>query len=171
MKMTTPSTKGALKLMPVAAAFLFGAASVNAQERSTADEALALIKVAQAYVKTNGLEKSIAEFNKLDSPFNAKSDINKKGDLYLFSVDSKGFQAVHGKNPKIVGKVTLDMKDADGVMLIQELVKTCFSSKDGKGWTSYKWPNPLTKAIEPKQAYVEKVPNVPEFCIGTGIYK
>jgi signal transduction histidine kinase len=145
--------------------------NVLAQERSDANDALALIKAAQAYVKANGVEKSIAEFNKLDSPFNSKSDINKKGDLYLFSVDSKGFQAIHGKNPKIVGKVTLDMKDADGVMLIQELVKTCFTSKEGKGWTAYKWPNPITKVIEPKQAYIERVPNVPELCLGTGIYK
>ncbi|MCV2367966.1 cache domain-containing protein [Roseateles oligotrophus] len=164
-------TKTAFKLLPVAALLLCGASQVSAQERSTADEALALISAAQAYVKANGLEKSIAEFNKLDGPFNSKSDINKKGDLYLFSVDPKGFQAIHGKNPKIVGKVTLDMKDSDGVMLIQELVKTCFSSKEGKGWTAYKWPNPLTKVIEPKQAYVERVPNVPDFCLGTGIYK
>lgn len=140
-----------------------------AQEKSTADEALALMKKAQDYVKENGWDKSVEEFNKLDSPFNSKSDINKKGDLYLYSLDAKGFQAIHGKNPKIRGKVMIDMKDNDGVALIAEMAKLCFS-KEGKGWVDYHWPNPVSKNLEAKRGYVEKVPGM-EVCLGTGIYK
>ena len=143
--------------------------AVCAIERSTEAEALALIKKAQEYLKTNGLEKSIAEFNKLDSPFNSTSDINKKGDLYLFSVNTVGFQAIHGKNLKIQGKVTLDMRDSDGVYLIQEFIKKC-NSPEGKGWVSYRWPNPITKDLEAKKGYIEKVPGM-DLCLGTGIYK
>lgn len=140
---------------------------VSATERSTEAEALALIQKAQEYIKKNGVEKSIVEFNKLDSPFNTTSDINKKGDLYLYTVDQKGYQAVHGKNPKIVGKTMLDMRDQDGVYLIKELVDKCFAN--GKAWVAYRWPNPITKDLEKKKGYVERVPGQ-DFCLGTGIY-
>lgn len=141
-----------------------------AVEKSTEAEAIALLQKAQDYIKKNGIEKSVIEFNRLDSPFNTYSDINKKGDLYLYSLDSKGFQSVHGKNPKIRGKVMLDMRDIDGVYLIQDFVKICFNSKEKKGWTRYRWPNPITKEVEVKRGYVEKVPGM-DLCLGTGIYK
>ena len=152
---------------------LLAAAMINcayALEKSTEAEAIALIQKAQEYLKTNGMEKSIREFNRLDSPFNSLSEMNKKGDLYLFSVDSKGYQAIHGKNPKIPGKVMLDMRDSDGVYIIKDLIKACLQSKDGKGWTQYRWPNPVSKEVEVKRGYIEKVAGV-DMCLGTGIYK
>ncbi|MFZ6871046.1 cache domain-containing protein [Undibacterium sp. Di27W] len=141
---------------------------VAAAERSNEADAIALMQKAQEYIKKNGLEKAIVEFNKLDSPFNTTSDINKKGDLYVFTVDQKGFQAVHGKNPKIVGKTMIDMRDQDGVYLIKEMAEKCYSPA-GKGWVPYRWPNPVTKDLEKKKGYVEKVPGQ-DMCIGTGIY-
>ncbi|MBJ7313806.1 cache domain-containing protein [Rugamonas sp. CCM 8940] len=142
----------------------------RAIERSNADEAIALIDKALDYMKKNGKEKSIAEFNNLNSPFNVTSEINKKGDLYLFMFDASKpgtGQVVHGKNPKIVGKDVSDMRDADGVYLIREIIKAC-NSPAGKGWVSYKWPNPVSKAVESKQSYVVRID---EYCLGTGIYK
>ena len=83
---------------------LFTATS-HAQQKSNEADALALIAKAQAYIKEHGVAKSFIEFNRLDSPFNVRSDINKLGDLYLFSLDYKGLQVVHGKNTKIRGRV------------------------------------------------------------------
>ncbi|MBC3873234.1 cache domain-containing protein [Undibacterium flavidum] len=151
-------------------AFTIHATPSIAIERSDAKMAIALMQKAQTYLQQNGVEKAIIEFNRLDSPFNSKSTINPYGDLYLFTLDSKGYQAVHGKNPKIRGKFMLEMRDIDGVYLIEALVKICFSSKEGKGWTKYRWPNPITKEVEPKQGYAERVPGM-DLCIGTGIYQ
>ena len=148
---------------------LFINTSAFAAEKSVEADAVALIAKAQEYIKKNGLEKATAEFNNLESPFNVKSDINKVGDLYIFSMDSKGFQAIHGKNPRIRGKVNWEMKDLNGVALIQELIKVCVS-KEGKGWVNYHWPNPVSNNLEPKRGYAEKVPGV-DLCLGTGIYK
>lgn len=142
-----------------------------AQGRSTEADALKLLAQAQAYVASHGLDKAVLEFNRLDSPFNSKSAINPYGDLYLYSVAPDGYQAVHGKNPKIRGKVMLDMRDADGKYLIREFVQLCFHNKEGKGWVAYKWPHPITKTVEPKLGYVERVPSLPDLCLGTGIYK
>ena len=138
-------------------------------KRSGSAEALALIKKAQEYIKTNGLEKAYEEFNKLDSPFNSKSAFNPNGDLYVFTTDFNGFQAVHGKNPKIRGKVMIDMRDAEGVYLIKGFVDKC-KAPEGKGWVDYKWPHPINKSLEPKSGYIERIPGH-EVCIGTGIYK
>lgn len=49
----------------------------------------------------------------------------------------------------------------------KEFIKTA-NSKTGKGWVDYKWPNPLSKALEAKSSYVEKAGEV---IIGCGIYK
>lgn len=157
------------KVAAVLAVMLAAGVAQAAVERSTEDEALALIRSAQAYLKKNGLEQSIEEFNRLDSPFNSKSEMNPKGDLYLFTLDQKGYQAVHGKNPKIRGKVMIEMRDSDGVFLIRELAKKCFSP-EGKGWVGYRWPNPVTGNLESKVGYVERIPGM-DLCVGTGIYK
>lgn len=142
--------------------------AAHAAEKSTETEAIDLLHKAMDYIKKNGVEKSIIEFNRLDSPFNSKSEINPKGDLYLYTIDPKGYQAVHGKNPKIVGKTMIDMRDSDGVYLIREMATQCFSK--GMAKVAYRWPNPVTKEIEPKVGYVERVPGQ-DFCLGTGWYK
>ncbi len=147
---------------------LAGAASCA--EKSGEADALALMSKAQAYLKDKGLEQAVAEFNNPDSPFNSKSEINRIGDLYLYSIDPKGFQVIHGKNPRIRGTNKMDMRDQDGVYLIRDLAKKCFSTPEGKGWVNYRWPNPLTKEMDSKAGYVEKVPGM-DLCLGTGIYK
>lgn len=142
---------------------------VSATTNSSETQALALIQKAQAYIKAHGLEASFAEFNRLDSPFNSKSDINPNGDLYLFTLDYAGYQVVHGKNPKIRGKVMIDMRDSEGVPLILNMVVRC-KSPTGKGWVPYKWPHPISHEVESKLGYVERIEGT-KICVGTGVYK
>lgn len=150
---------------------LSSTAAVQAQDaRSTAEDALALMKKAQAFIKTQGMDKAVAEFNNPKSPFNSKSEINRHGDLYLFSLDAKGFQIIHGINPRIRGTNKFDMRDANGVYLIREMAQLCFASAEGRGWVQYQWPNPVNRQVETKLGYVERVPGT-ELCLGTGIYK
>ncbi|QJQ06741.1 response regulator [Undibacterium piscinae] len=42
---------------------------------------------------------------------------------------------------------------SDGVYIIKDLIKACMESKDGKGWTQYRWPNPVSKEVEVKRGY------------------
>jgi cytochrome c len=160
------------KTFAIATAFAAAtiATSVIAQEgRSKQSDAVALVKKAQEYIKANGLEKAYAEFNNLEGPFNVKSAINPHGDLYMYNMDFNGLQLVHGKNAKIRGKVMIDMRDQEGVYIIKGLVEKC-KSPEGKGWVDYRWPHPISKTLESKQGYIERVPGY-EACIGTGIYK
>jgi signal transduction histidine kinase len=77
-----------------------------------------------------------------------------------------GNNLAHGNNPKMVGKNLLEMKDHEGKFIIKSFIDT--ASSKGKGWVDYKWPNPVTKAVEQKSSYIEKVDNL---IVGAGIYK
>jgi hypothetical protein len=143
--------------------------AATATPNSSEAQAVALITKAQGYVKAHGLEAAYVEFNRLDSPFNSKSDINPNGDLYLYTLDFNGYQVVHGKNPKIRGKVMIDMRDSEGVPLIAQMAAKC-RSPVGKGWVPYKWPHPITKEVESKIGYIERIEGT-KVCLGTGVYK
>jgi cytochrome c len=86
--------------------------------------------------------------------------------LYPFVYDLHGVNVAHGARPVLIGKNLIDLKDQDGVYLIQEMVK--IANGPGSGWVNYKWPNPLTNKIEDKTSYVEKMDN---YFVGVGAYR
>lgn len=122
------------------------------------DEAKGLVKKAVAFVKKNGDEKGLAEFNKNPGPF-------AKGEFYIFAFDAKGETVAHGGNPKLIGKNMLGLKDSEGRFFVQDILKT---AKQGGGWTEYKWTNPASKKIESKVSYVE---SAGDLTLGCGFYK
>jgi cytochrome c len=132
---------------------------VFAAEKGTAEEATAMVKKGVDYVKANGKEKAFAEFSNPTGQF-------VKGDLYVMVYDMDGLNKAHGANPKLIGKNLLDIKDANGVYIVKSFIEV--AKGKGKGWVDYKWPNNITKAVESKSTYVEKVDDV---LIGVGIYK
>lgn len=146
----------------VAATALVAAPTIASEEKGTAEEATALVKHTIAYYKANGKEKTFAAIN-------AQSPGFKQKDLYIFgSVAKEGsLLAAHGANPRMVGKDMGLLKDADGSPFARKIVEIA-TSKEGKGWVDYKWPNPVTKVIEKKSTYVERVDDIYFAC---GIYK
>ncbi|MFZ6638618.1 cache domain-containing protein [Undibacterium sp. TC4M20W] len=133
-----------------------------AADKGNADEAMALVKRAAAYLKENGKDKAYAEFNNPTGQFVVK-------DLYVFvyNTNGDGINRAHGANAKMVGKNLLELKDADGMPIVKSFLDVA-NSKTGHGWVDYKWPNPTTKQMEPKSTYIERVGDV---LIGCGIYK
>ena len=57
----------------------------------------------------------------------------------------------------------IDMKDVEGNPLVR-----MFISISDKGWVDYKWPNPVTKAVQAKSTYVI---NEGGLRVGVGAYK
>jgi cytochrome c len=136
------------------------AGSLSAQgKKGTPAEAEKMVKNAVAFFNANGQEKAFAEFSNLNGKF-------VQGDLYIFVYDMTGKCVAHGGNPKMVGKDLIDMKDPDGKSFVKERIEIAKSK--GKGWQNYKFTNPVTKTIENKTAYIEKVGN---FVVGCGAYK
>lgn len=133
-----------------------------AQDKNpTADEAVALVKKAVAYMKENGKEKAFAEFNDLSGKFVDRS-------LYIFVYDMKGVNLAIGNSSsaRIIGKNLYDLKDPDGVYTIRRLIE--IANGPGKGWLEHKFVNPVTKNIEPKSTYVEKYQDI---IVGSGVFK
>ncbi|USX24462.1 cache domain-containing protein [Oxalobacteraceae bacterium OTU3CINTB1] len=152
--------KQLLKSMSVAACVLaLHIPVLAADDRGTAAEATALVQRAAEYLKANGPAKSYAAFNDTAGPF-------KDRDLYVFVMDMNGKMLSHGANAKLIGKDLTALKDSDDKLFIKMMLDV--AKAKGKGWVDYKWPHPVTKAIEPKSTYVEKVD---ELVIGCGIYK
>ncbi|MCK9362025.1 MAG: cache domain-containing protein [Syntrophales bacterium] len=130
-----------------------------AAEFGTPAEAEALVKKAVAEIKAVGKDKAFTQINDKKGKFTDR-------DLYVFVYDMNGKCVAHGFNPKMIGKDLIDMKDPDGVFYVKERI--AISKTKGKGWQDYKFTNPLTKKIEAKRAYVEKVD---DFIVGSGAYK
>jgi cytochrome c len=135
--------------------------SALANERATAEEAVAFVKKAAAYVKANGKEKAFEEFSNTKGQFIDRN-------LYIFVYDLNGVSLAigNGNAKKMVGKNLIEMKDANGVFLIKKLIDV--ANTKGSGWVDYQWPNPVNQTIESKSSYVEKSG---DFLIGAGIYK
>ncbi|HEX7645960.1 MAG TPA: cache domain-containing protein [Noviherbaspirillum sp.] len=154
-----------MKLFSKALAFTLFAAFMHtaahaANEHGTADEAVALVKKAVAYIKANGKEKAFAEISNPKGAFVDRS-------LYIFVYDTHGTNLAigNGNASKMIGKNMMEMRDADGRYIIKGLLD---ASAKGPGWFDYKWPNPVTKSVESKSSYVERLDDM---IVGCGIYK
>lgn len=87
-------------------------------------------------------------------------------DLYPVVYDLNGKVLAHGQNPKQVGKELIDFKDPDGKAFVKERVELAKSK--GKFWQDYKFTDPVTKKLLPKQAYCERLDDT---VVCAGIYK
>jgi len=140
--------------------FLAGMVSFAfAGENGTPAEAEALMKKAVAYLKANGQEKAFAEIN------NPKGQFVDR-DMYISVYDFTGKCLAQGANAKMIGKNFIDLQDPDGYKIVKERLNTA-KVKD-RFWQDYKYTNPLTKKVEPKSTYCEKVGDIVLAC---GIYK
>lgn len=125
---------------------------------SQQDEAVALVKSAAAYYKTQGMEKALEEFTNPKGQFN-------KGSIYVFVYSTDATMLAH-PNASLVGQNMMEMPDADGKKFRKEIINK--ATKDGNGWVDYKYQNPKSKNIEQKTTYFEKVDDVVICC---GVYK
>ena len=66
----------------------------------------------------------------------------------------------------MIGKNFIDIKDPDGKPFQRERVEMA-KTKD-RFWLDYKFTNPISKKVEPKSMYSEKVGDI---IVNCGIYK
>ena len=134
-----------------------------AQDKSkgTAAEAQKMVDAAIAHIKKVGREKAFADFSSKKAPWVDR-------DLYVVVYDMKGKVLAHGANEKMIGKDVIDLRDNDGKYFVKERVEMMSKGPDAKGWQDYKFMNPVSRAIEPKQMYLHRYEDL---IIGCGIYK
>jgi signal transduction histidine kinase len=147
-----------LSAIAFTAAALSSSLVFAAGDRATKAEAEAMVAKGVAAVKAKG----DAAYADITAP--SKTFVDR--DLYLVVYDNTGKCLAHGQNAKQVGKDLIGLKDPDGKEFVKERVE--LASSKAKFWQDYKFTDPLTKTVQPKQAYCEKLGNL---IVCGGIYK
>jgi cytochrome c len=156
MRFIVPLIFAALSITPVYAA---------TSEFGTKDEAVAMVKRVQEMFKKDGAE---ATFKAVSDPANKDfHDRDLYAFIYDFSKEGTEICVAHGARPALIGRDLIDLKDQDGKYMGREMIEKAKSP--GSGWVDYKFPNPLTKKIEDKSAYVEKLGD--NYFVGVGVYR
>jgi signal transduction histidine kinase len=134
--------------------------TAHASSGASKDEAVAMVKKGIAYIKANGPEKGYAVITGKDKQFVDR-------DLYLVVYGLDGKVLAHGANEKQVGKDLLELTDVDGKYFVKERV-AMVKAKPAGAWQEYKFTNPVSKKIEPKVMYCEKLG---ETAVCGGVYQ
>lgn len=129
-----------------------------AGEFATKDDATAMVAKAVAFVQAQGPEKAYAEFTNKSAAFVDR-------DLYVVVYGMDGKVLAHGANAKLVGKDMLDATDVDGKFYVKE--RLALAAKKADFWQDYKFVNPVSKKIEPKQMFCHPLPDT---AVCAGIY-
>jgi cytochrome c len=147
-------------LTPVIAAMLvFAGSSAIAGDGANKDEAVAMVKKAVAFIKEQSPDKAYPMFTGKDAKFVDR-------DLYVVVYQLDGKVLAHGSNAKFVGKDLSDAQDVDGKLYVKERVE--LAAKQASFWQDYKFVNPVSKKVEPKEMYCERLENT---AVCAGIYK
>lgn len=150
-----------LSTLAVCLMMAFSAVPAGAQTaKPTLDDAKNLTLKAADLVVEKGLDEAAKVFN-ADGPF-------KYGEIYVTVIDFKGTWLVYPPRPAGAGKSVIDVKDADGVYIVKEVIKV--AQEKGEGLVEYRWLNPVSNKIEPKVTYVKRIPGK-ELITYVGIYK
>jgi signal transduction histidine kinase len=137
----------------------FATGALAAEGHATTTEATAMVKKGVAFIKASGKDKGYAEISTKGGQFSDR-------DLYLTVYGLDGTVRAHGANEKMIGKNLIELKDVDGKAFVKERVELAVSK--GTFWQDYKFTNPVSKKIEPKSMYCEKVE---DFVVCGGVYK
>ncbi|MDH4189861.1 MAG: cache domain-containing protein [Betaproteobacteria bacterium] len=155
------STQKQLVLSVVACVAGLGIAgtSLAKGDKATKEEAVSMVKKGITFIKTNGKDKGYEEITSKQSRFRDR-------DLYLVVYGLDGVVRAHGQNQKMVNKNLISLRDVDGKEFVKERVELG-KSKDSF-WQDYKFTNPVTKQIQPKQMYCERLEDT---VVCGGVYK
>jgi len=149
--------KKAIVLVSIIAVFL-SASAVAKEAFATKKEAVAMVAKVVSALKTNR-SKTLEEITAKDAKYVDR-------DLYPTVYDMTGKVLAHGANNKMVGKDLIELKDPDGKAFIKERIELAQSKSNF--WQEYKFTDPETRKLLPKEAYCEKADDV---VVCAGIYK
>jgi len=127
---------------------LGGVFPAAAQEKPTQEQVQTLTREAAALVAQVGVDKAREAFHPKDTKWNF-------GEVYVNVIDTKGTWLIYPPRPAGEGNSVLQVKDADGRFLVQDIIKV--ATEQGEGWVEYRWMNPASNRIEPKVTFVKKV--------------
>ena len=94
----------------------------------------------------------------------------REGAIYIFITSFDGTSFFHGANPAREGTNNYEQEDANGVKIVQELIK---AAEAGGGWVHYLFDNPAVEGPDesPKVSYAAPIEiQGNSYYIGAGLY-
>ena len=125
----------------------------------TRTEAINMVKQVQRMFASQGPSKTFKAVT-------SQLPVFKDRDLYPFIYTLEGVNVAHGVKRVLVGKDLLELRDGEGTPLIKLMVNVAKTRKNG--WVDYKWPNPVTRQLTSKSAYIERLGR--DYFVGVGVY-
>lgn len=170
-----------LAVLPLVAALLAIAALVALQSRQLAQQESALLEESMLAAKRTELlhyvelaQTSIAHiYDSGRDDALAREEVKRilssmsfGDDGYFFAYDHTGTNLVHPRQPDLVGQNLWDVRDPQGVAVIQRLLAI---AREGSGFLRYIWNKPSTSEPTDKLSYVVELKRW-GWMFGTGIY-
>ena len=146
-----------IRTIVVAAAVLVASMTL-AFAAATKDDAVAMVKKAVALIKAEGPEKAYAEIN--------KGGQFVDGEIYPIVQSLEGINLANPINLKLLGNNMSEAQDVDGKFFVKYM--TALASKQASFWYDFKFANPATKKIQPKDIYCERLD---ETAVCVGVYR
>jgi uncharacterized protein len=129
-------------------------------EFGSRDEAVAMVHRVQDMFKKLGPDATVQAVRR-----KAPGTIDR--DLYVYIVDQTGHVVANGAIATMTPGTNLyDFKDQNGKYLMREQLDVCKGPQ--RGWVDFRWLSPLTRTIEDKSSYIERMG---DWCVGVGIYR
>ena len=94
----------------------------------------------------------------------------KQGSIYLFLFTTEGLFILHGADSSLEGQNLIDLEDANGVKIVQELIAV---TAEGGGYVEYLWPDPQIEGDtgSPKVSYAIPYSALgQDFVLGSGFF-
>lgn len=126
---------------------LLAVPAAAAADKPTAEQAREITLKAADIIARDGIDKARPQFH-AEGPF-------RFGEIYVNVIDLNGTWLIYPPNPRNEGKSVLNVRDADGKLLVQDIIRT--ASERGEGWVEYRWLNPASNAIEQKTTFVKLI--------------
>lgn len=127
--------------------------------QGTADQARQMVFDAMVHLRTQGVDRAMADFHDKHGPF-----IDR--DLYIFIFDRSGRYELHGALPEKDGSLLSSISGLDAAQLVADAWSVCDSEQGG--WVTYSITNPVTGEVQGKSSYV--MPLDDQRLIGCGCY-
>lgn len=114
---------------------------------STVQDLIAFVEDAVVYSQRVGKEAAINEFSNKNGSFT-------RGERYIWAYDFNGINLAHPYHPEYKRQNKLPLTDDTGVRMIETMRDT---ARNGSGFVSYQFVNPVSGKTEPKLVYVKRV--------------
>lgn len=131
----------------IALPLLLVSVSADAADKPTMAQVKELTLKAADMVRRDGVDKARLVFH--------AGGAFRFGEIYVNVIDLNGTWLIYPPNPRNEGKSVLNVRDADGRLLVQDIIRT--ATDQGEGWVEYRWLNPESNAIERKASFVKLV--------------